>query len=304
MHAPLPIGLLVLFLSTSLASTPNDLRPRGIFIPKIPKPEIPVPPIKPKAPSIGSSNPGEEFGDTNPSPVKESPGEEFGDTNPSPADDSPTAPIYDSTPNEAPEPAKPDEDSDETGSEIASAFKDILDELTNLISTQDSTTVTATAALPTAAYPCASANNIYAYCASASSNFSSALATQQASCLCYEQASSGEEITYAPRVFDDYIGSCNTYLMAQTASWSLSAQATGLAAVVELCGSVGDVRASASISATAGASATGGLSASASASAAATTTPAAMATSGSRGRGGILNQALIGAGAVLGAGFL
>ncbi len=127
---------------------------------------------------------------------------------------------------------------DEPESDIGETLSDILDAITSIISDVigGTTTVTSAVSLPTAAHPCLSAQDVYKSCASLTSGFDTAAATIQASCLCYQHTSS-----WVPGLFDDFLGSCNNYVQAQTQLVTLP----DLATVTAFCTSAGNVKVSA-----------------------------------------------------------
>ena len=122
--------------------------------------------------------------------------------------------------------------------DIGGTLTDILNAITSIVSevVGGSTTVTSTAPLPTAAFPCLSAQSIFSSCASHFPNFNASGPTQQANCLCYPSQDSS---SWNPGRFDGFLSSCNSYVQAQTQLSTLS----GLVSATGYCTSVGNVRA-------------------------------------------------------------
>jgi len=262
----------------------HAIEPRGFIPPKVdpnvePVPVAPIDPVPAPAPEspnqpVSGCRIGEDCsGDSNPVPGK---------------------PIYN------PPPAKNPDPPSNGASDVASHISDILDLVTSIISlAQGGSTITTSATLPTAAYPCASAQNVYGSCSSASSNFGAQALSAQASCLCYEQVRF--DISYNPGAFDGYIRRCNSFVLGQT---SISTQASGLVPALGLCPSVGDVRATATgsgavASATSSTTGSPALPGSGSATTASTPTVQPSTTSGAR-RGVACGSLLVVVGLVLG----
>ncbi len=124
--------------------------------------------------------------------------------------------------------------------DIGDAIQSLLDAITSVVSeVQGDSTITSAAPLPTAAYPCLDAESAYNDCRSHSTGFVSAPMSAQASCLCYNNASS-----WSPDRFDGYLSGCDRFVQAQATVSAAGNLSTGLG----LCTSAGDVLASASAS--------------------------------------------------------
>lgn len=212
-------------LSLHLLHT-HALTPRGIILPKVdPEPIEPVDPVRDPAPETPDDTPSDNVPSCNTD----------ADCSNDPTAPSTNDPIYIAPSSTNPDPAAED------SSEIAEHISDILDLVTSIISiAQGGSTVTASASLPTAAYPCLSAQDLYASCASVSSDFGVQAATAQANCLCYDEVRF--DVNYNPGAFDGYISSCNQFVLEQS---SISTQASYLSPALGLCSSVGVVRAGA-----------------------------------------------------------
>ena len=172
-------------------------------------------------------------------------------------------------------PGEPASSSD-TGSSEQNAHKaeDIIDNINSVldaiqsivslaVSTSDSSTytytITSRAPLPTAAHPCRSAQSIYSAC-DQTPYFTDQSVSQQASCLCYRQfGGNGTETgtmttSWAPGFFDGFVSQCDGFVATQTVV-AVSASVTGAGAsagATGICASVGDVRASATMTPTTG----------------------------------------------------
>lgn len=170
-------------------------------------------------------------------------------------------------------PGEPASSSD-TGSshEIAHKAEEVIDNIISVLnaiqsivslatSTSDSSTYTITsrAPLPTAAHPCLSAQSIYSAC-DQTPYFTDQSVSQQASCLCYRQfGGNGTEAgttttSWAPGFFDGFVSQCDGFVATQTVV-AVSASVTGAGAsagATGICASVGDVRASATMTPTTG----------------------------------------------------
>lgn len=136
----------------------------------------------------------------------------------------------------------PGEDPESEASDIGEHLLDILDAITSLASlavvgtTAAATTITSAPSIPTAAYPCSSAEVIYNSCSSQFPDFNVSPQSAQARCLCYAGQSNNATV-WAPSIFDGYVSSCNNYVQAQTQLSTLQ----GVGGDLGLCSSAGQV---------------------------------------------------------------
>ena len=208
-----------LFLSLILVSA---LPAHAAFpIPKAPDaPDVAPEPVVPDTPSVPASGPSPESGSK---PEGTSPNE------PNPIGPPATVPGE-----------YPGEDPESEASDIGEHLSDILDAITSLASlavvgtTAAATTITSAPSIPTAAYPCSSAEVIYNSCSSQHPDFNVSPQSAQARCLCYA-GQSNYATAWAPSIFDGYISSCNSYVQAQTQLSTLQ----GVGGDLGLCSSAG-----------------------------------------------------------------
>ena len=210
-----------LFLSLILSSA---LLVHAAFpIPKAPDaPDVAPEPVVPETPSDPASDPTPESG---PKPEGTSPNE------PNPIGPPATVPGE-----------HPGVDPESEASDVGEHLSDILDAIISLVSlavggtTAAGTTITSAPSIPTAAYPCSSAEVIYNSCSSQFPGFDVSPQSAQARCLCY--VGQGNYATaWAPSIFDGYVSSCNNYVQAQTQLSTLQ----GVGGDLGLCSSAGQV---------------------------------------------------------------
>lgn len=136
-------------------------------------------------------------------------------------------------PSNNPDPGEAGEDEPER--DLAEKIYDIIDTISSLISLlEDSTSTSATGvAFPTAAQPCTSARDFFNSCSTKASRLNAADDADASRCgadvACYENGPNPSTTPFSiyqssclctqsqsPGLFEGYLGSCNTYVQAQT----------------------------------------------------------------------------------------
>lgn len=173
----------------------------GFSIPKVPDPvPAPLPAPLPEVPVVGSGRSSGSSGDSS-DPYS---GGSSGGTS------EPLGPlrIGSSAPDSGSQPAGSNGEKSNIG-DVIDKIQSVLDAITSVVELSNgSPTTTSAASLPTAAYPCSSAQVVYDACAARTSNFSTMELTMQADCLCYDISTI--------RPFDGYMSSCNNFVQNQT----------------------------------------------------------------------------------------
>ena len=175
-------------------------------------------------------------------------------------------PAPEKNPPSNPSPGEPEGEGPE--SDIYDALNDIVDAILSILTLEAAvtTTISSAGALPTTeliepmdTQPCLDVYDLLDWCASQASysdtaaattqtcddtcaaqtsSSDAAAATIQSSCLCYDSQDQGTS-SYAPDVFNGYLGSCNDYVQAQT---QLATQ--GLAVTTAFCTSASNTNVS------------------------------------------------------------